>query len=146
MVSIMGIEGPVQFMLERYKSGGDYFSKTSQIDQGLESAEVRSWIDLEIQSKSYQQVSKILKKVSGTRLYRGNHISEKVKTYATESTTKLINSYSGLQLSLPFAATDIGLYDSKSAEILLFDSDRRCGCYWRKSPKRATSRGVCQKT
>ena len=52
----MGIEGPVQFMLERYKSGGDYFSKTSQFDQGLESAEVRSWIELEIQSKSYKSL------------------------------------------------------------------------------------------
>jgi hypothetical protein len=117
----MGIEGPVNFMLDRYKSGGDYFSKTAQFEQGLESAEVRSWIELEIQTKSYEQVSKVLEKVTGTRLYSGNHLSEKVKTYACEKTQNLLNSYAGLQLSLPFGATDIDLYDDKSSEILLFD-------------------------
>lgn len=54
-------------------------------------------------------------------MYSGNQISEKVKNYACQSTQTLINSYSGLQLSLPFGATDIDLYDSKSEEILLFD-------------------------
>jgi hypothetical protein len=120
-VSIKGIEGPVLFKLDRYKSGGDYFSKSGQFEKGLESAEVRSWIELEIQNKSYEQVSQTLKKVTGTRLYSSNHISEKVKAYAEESTINMIKSYGGLQLSLPFGATDIDLYDSKSDEILLFD-------------------------
>ena len=48
----MGIEGLVKFQVERYKSGGDYFSSTKQFEHGLESREVRSWIELEIQEKS----------------------------------------------------------------------------------------------
>lgn len=120
-VEIIGIEGPVKFKLDRYKSGGDYFSSTKQFEQGLESGEVRSWIELEIQEKSYSKVSTCLTKITGTKVYSGNQISEKVKGYACQSTESLINSYAGLQLSLPFGATDIDLYDSKSEEILLFD-------------------------
>ena len=120
-VEIIGIEGPVKFKLERYKSGGDYFSSTEQFEQGLESREVRSWIELEIQEKSYSKVSQCLEKITGTKVYSGNQISEKVKGYAIESTKSLIDSYAGLQLSLPFGAADIDLYDSKSDEILLFD-------------------------
>lgn len=118
---IKGIEGPVLFKLERYKSGGDYFSKSGQFEKGLESAEVRSWVELEIQNKSYEQVSQVLKKVTGTIVYSSNHITEKVKSYAEQSTLNTIKSYGGLQLSLPFGATDIDLYDIKSDEILLFD-------------------------
>jgi hypothetical protein len=62
-----------------------------------------------------------LEKITGTKVYSGHQISEKVKGYAQESTKSMINSYSGLQLSLPFGATDIDLYDSESDEILLFD-------------------------
>jgi hypothetical protein len=120
-VEIIGIEGPVKFKLERYKSGGDYFSSTQQFEHGLESWEVRSWIELEIQEKSYSKVSQCLEKITGTNVYSGNQISEKVKGYAIESTNMLIESYVDLQLSLPFGATDIDLYDSKSEEILLFD-------------------------
>lgn len=120
-MTIKGIEGPVLFKLERYKSGGDYFSKSGQFEKGLESAEVRSWVELEIQNKSYEQVSQVLKKVTGTILYSSNHITEKVKSYAEQSTLNTIKSYGGLQLSLPFGATDIDLYDTKSDEILLFD-------------------------
>ena len=120
-VEIIGIEGPVKFKLDRYKIGGDYFSSTNQFEQGLESGEVRSWIELEIQEKSYSKVSACLEKITGTKVYSGNQISEKVKSYAYQSTKCLINSYAGLQLSLPFGATDIDLYDSKSEEILLFD-------------------------
>jgi Uncharacterised protein family (UPF0236) len=120
-VEIMGIEGPVKFNLERYKSGGNYFSHTQQFEHGLESGEVRSWIELEIQEKSYKKVSQCLEKITGTTVYSGNQISEKVKAYACESTQALIDSYGGLQLSLPFGATDMDLYDSNSEEILLFD-------------------------
>ena len=120
-VEIVGIEGLVKFQVERYKSGGDYFFSTKQFEHGLESREVRSWIELEIQEKSYAKVSECLTKITGTKVYSGNQISEKVKSYASQSTHNLINSYSGLQLSLPFGATDIDLYDSKSEEILLFD-------------------------
>lgn len=117
----MGIEGPVKFQVDRYKSGGDYFPSTQQFEYGLESKEVRSWIELEIQDKSYSKVSECLTKITGTKVYSGNQISEKVKSYACQSTQTLINSYSGLQLCLPFGATDFDLYDSKSEEILLFD-------------------------
>ncbi len=120
-VEIIGIEGLVKFRLDRYKLGGDYFSSTKQFEQGLESSELRSWIELEIQEKSYSKVSACLEKITGTKVYSGNQISEKVKSYAYQSTKSLINSYAGLQLSLPFGATDIDLYDSKSEEILLFD-------------------------
>ncbi len=117
----MGIEGPVNFELERYKSGLDYFSSSGQFMEGLESREVRSWIELEIQDKSYHKVAQCLEKVSGTRIYSSNQISEKVKSYALSRTQGLIASYGGLQLSIPFGATDIDLYDEKSEEILLFD-------------------------
>lgn len=120
-VEIIGIESPVKFRLDRHKLGGDYFSSTKQFEHGLESGEVRSWIELEIQEKSYSKVSQCLEKITGTNVYSGNQISEKVKSYAYESTKALINSYAGLQLNLPFGATDIDIYDSKSEEILLFD-------------------------
>lgn len=76
---------------------------------------------MEIQDKSYSKVSQVLEKVTGTAVYSGNQISEKVKTYAIDATEKIINSYTGLQLFLPFGASDIDLYDEKSDEILLFD-------------------------
>lgn len=76
---------------------------------------------MEIQDKSYSKVSQVLEKVTGTAVYSGNQISEKVKTYAIDATEKIINSYTGLQLFLPFGASDIDLYDEKSDEILFFD-------------------------
>lgn len=76
---------------------------------------------MEIQDKSYSKVSQVLEKVTGTAVYSGNQISEKVKSYAIDTTEKIINSYTGLQLFLPFGASDIDLYDEKSDEILLFD-------------------------
>lgn len=99
-VEIKGIEGPVKFRLDRYKLGGDYFSSTKQFEQGLESGEVRSWIELKVQEKSYSKVSACLEKITGTKIYSGNQISEKIKSYAYESIKFLINSYAGLQLSL----------------------------------------------
>jgi hypothetical protein len=125
-VEIKGIEGPVRFSLERYKHGGDYFQQTAQFTEGLDSAEVKSWILMEIQDKSYAKVSDCLLKVSGSRLYSGNHISEKVKMYAQEQTQSLISRYSGCQLSLPFADSAVDIYapnSPNSAEILLFDDE-----------------------
>jgi hypothetical protein len=78
---------------------------------------------MEIQDKSYAKVSDCLEKVSGTRLYSGNHISEKVKLYAKEQTHNLMTSYAGCQLCLPFADTNVDIYDSSSSEILLFDDE-----------------------
>ena len=122
-VDIKGIEGLVHFSLERYKQGGDYFQQTAQFTEGLDSAEVKSWILMDIQDKSYAKVSDCLLKVSGSRLYSGNHISEKVKMYAQEQTQNLISSYSGCQLCLPFADSAVEIYEANSAEILLFDDE-----------------------
>jgi hypothetical protein len=122
-VEIKGIEGPVRFSLERYKHGGDYFQQTAQFTEGLDSAEVKSWILMEIQDKSYAKVSDCLLKVSGSRLYSCNHISEKVKMYAQEQTQSFISSYSGCQLCLPFAESAVDIYAPNSAEILLFDDE-----------------------
>lgn len=78
---------------------------------------------MEIQDKSYAKVSDCLLKVSGTRLYSGNHISEKIKMYATEQTQDLISSYAGCQLCIPFADSAVDIYAADSAEILLFDDE-----------------------
>lgn len=78
---------------------------------------------MDIQDKSYAKVSNSLLKVSGTRLYTGNHISEKIKTYAQEQTQNLISSYSGCQLCIPFADSAVDIYAANSAEILLFDDE-----------------------
>lgn len=78
---------------------------------------------MEIQDKSYAKVSDCLLKVSGTRLFSGNHISEKVKMYAQEQTQNLVASYSGCQLCLPFADSDVDIYATNSAEILIFDDE-----------------------
>jgi hypothetical protein len=122
-VDIKGIEGTVRFSLERYKQGGDYFQQTAQFTEDLDSAEVKSWILMEIQDKSYAKVSDCLLKVSGSRLYSGNHICKKVKMYAQEQTQSLISSYSGCQLCIPFADSTVDIYAANSAEILLFDDE-----------------------
>jgi Uncharacterised protein family (UPF0236) len=87
----------------------------------LESAEIKSWIELEIQEKSYEKVSKSLKKITGSAVFSGNQISEKVKAYAKEDTQATINRYAGVQLCLPFGDSNVDLYDVSSEEILLFD-------------------------
>lgn len=68
---IIGIADTIQFTLDRYKLGGDYFSSTHQFEQGLERGEVRSWIGLEIQEKSYSKVSACLAKITRTKVYNG---------------------------------------------------------------------------
>lgn len=120
-MKIVGIEGIVSFELERYKSGGDYFSETGQFKYGSESQGVKDLIEAEIQTKSYNEVSSTLERVSGTRLYSGNHVSEKVKDYAKQHTEDCINNYAGVQLSLPFGASDVNIYDKSSEETLVFD-------------------------
>lgn len=69
-----------------YNLGGDYFEKSAQFSSGYESGEVRSWIELEIQEKSYEKVAQCLEKITGSRVYSSNQVGEKVKEYAQEST------------------------------------------------------------
>lgn len=62
-----------------------------------------------------------MEKVTGERLYSGNQISKKVRIYAKEATQRIVNQYVGLQLSIPFSEANIGLYESETQEIHLFD-------------------------
>ena len=120
-VSIKGIDGMVDFSLERYKFGGNFFSLTEQFSAEHESAVVKDWIHHEIQFKSYHQVSADLEMVSGKRLYSANQLNKKVKIYAKEATQELTKTYAGTQLVIPFSASSISLYEEKAAEIHLFD-------------------------
>lgn len=120
-VKIKGIEGEVQFNLERYKSGGDYFQKSHQFESGLESKLLSEYIKEEVNYKSYARVSKSIEIITGTRLYSSNHLSEKVKQYAQEVTQERISRYDGIQLSIPFAEASVDIYESTGKEILLFD-------------------------
>jgi hypothetical protein len=67
--------------------------------------------------------------LSGEVLYSSNQLGNKIKSYAQETTIATIKPYVGMQLFIPFAESKIDIYDANSAEILVFDSDRRCGCY-----------------
>jgi hypothetical protein len=120
-VSIKGIDGVVEFSLERYKLGGDFFSFSDQFSSGYESFIVKDWLLHEIHHKSYHQVSEDLKTVTGHQHYSGNQICKKVKLYAQESTKNLIKQYAGLQLCIPFSDGIIDIYDAKAPEIQLFD-------------------------
>jgi hypothetical protein len=108
-------------LLERYKTSGDFFSSTKQFIDGLESRNLKTWIKQEIQYKSYPALSKSLETLSGEVLYSSNHLCNKIKSYAQEATIASIKPYDGMQLFIPFSESNIDIYDSNSAEILLFD-------------------------
>jgi hypothetical protein len=120
-LTIKGIEGRVNFRLERYKTGGDFFNLTEQFKQGLESKRLKEWIKLELPHKSYHAISSSLEVLSGESLYSSNHLSEKAKVYAQEVTQATIDKYAGMQLCIPFAKSEVAIYEEKSKEILLFD-------------------------
>lgn len=120
-VSINGIDGSVLFILDRYKSGGDFFKSTHQFELGLESSRLKTWIKAEVQQKSYRNVSKSLEMLTGESVYSSSQVGEKVKIYAQEVTQHEIKTYDGLQLCLPFSESNIDLYDSQTQEVHLFD-------------------------
>lgn len=120
-VLIKGIEGRVKFRLERYKTGFDFFALSSQFLDGLESSGLKKWIKLELPHKSYRGVCESLEMLSGEILYSANHISEKAKIYAIQVSKATIKEYGNMQLSIPFADSSVGIYDSTSKEILVFD-------------------------
>jgi hypothetical protein len=120
-VIIKGIEGRVKFRLERYKTGVDFFALSSQFLDGLESSGLKKWIKFELPHKSYQGVCESLEMLSGEVLYSSNHLSEKVKIYASQVSRATIREYENMQLSIPFADPSVDIYDSTSKEILVFD-------------------------
>ena len=120
-VKIKGIDGIIDFSLERYKLGGDFFSLTEQFLTGHESSVVKDWILHEIHYKSYHQVSADIETVTGKRLYSANQINKKIKIYAKEATQELIKQYAGTQLNIPFSESSIGIYEESTTEIHLFD-------------------------
>lgn len=89
--------------------------------RGLESTKLKIWIKHEIQLKSYPALSQGLEMLTGEVLYSSNQLCNKVKHYAQETTVETIKPYHGMQLLIPFAESNVGIYDEKSEEILLFD-------------------------
>lgn len=82
---------------------------------------MKTWIKQEIQHKSYPALSKSLETLSGEVLYSSNQLCNKIKSYAQEATIGTIKPYNGMQLFIPFAESNIDIYDTNSAEILVFD-------------------------
>ena len=111
----------MEFRLERYKEGGDYFSTSGQFSSCLESVLLRDWIECGILGKSYSATSKDVAKLTGSVLYSGNQLCNKAKEYAKEATLAEISRYNNLQLCIPFSESEIDLYDANSAEVHIFD-------------------------
>ena len=121
-VSIKGIEGLVEFDLERYEDGGDYFALSNQFRGHKESKLLQDWVLLQIQEKSYESVSRDIIALTGKKLVSSNELSEQVKDFAQKATQNTINSYRGTQLVIPFAdALNEGIYDESIVEIRFFD-------------------------
>ena len=121
-VSIKGIEGLVEFDLERYEDGGDYFALSNQFRGHKESKRLQDWVLLQVQEKSYESVSRDIIALTGKKLVSSNELSEQVKDFAQKATQNTINSYGGTQLVIPFGvALNEGIYDESITEIRFFD-------------------------
>ena len=127
----------MEFDLERYEDGGDYFALSNQFRGHKESKRLQDWVLLQIQEKSYESVSKDIIALTGKKLVSSNELSEQVKGFAQKATQGTINSYGGTQLVIPFGVSlNDGIYDESIAGIRFFDSDLRCGCYRRKETEK----------
>lgn len=112
----------VEFDLERYVNGGDYFALSNQFIGCKESKRLQDWVCIQIQEKSYESVSRDIIELTGKKLLSSNELSEQVKDFAQKVTQDTINSYAGIQLTIPFGvALYEGIYDESVAEIRFFD-------------------------
>jgi hypothetical protein len=85
---------------------------------------------------SYSEVICLLKDMTGVGLVSKQHACNIVAQTAACIVAQECTSMAGQQLCIPFVDS-VDIYDKAQSELLVFEAVRRCGCYWRKKPKKS---------
>ena len=126
-MTIKTIHGQFKFELQRFIDkkrgvGFDYFAWSHQCQNGYESERLREWVCYLANRLSYPELSKELKRHSGTQLLSADRVRDIVIEKATQISIE--QDQQGQQVlsggqTVPKHLTQIDLYDPDSDEVLL---------------------------
>ncbi|HEY9660934.1 MAG TPA: hypothetical protein V6C65_20965 [Allocoleopsis sp.] len=127
-VTIKTIHGSFQFKLQRYRTSegsSSFFELTEQLGEGYISVRLQEVSSYYSNRMSYEEVEKLIERLSGKRLLSDQKIYETVQSKAQQVSQvwkEEIEAFkSGQSEELIAAKTDLDLYSEQTEEILLFE-------------------------
>lgn len=127
-VTIKTIHGAFQFRLQRYQTGEgsrSFFELTEQLGEGYISVRLQEVSSYYSNRMSYEEVEKLIERLSGKRLLSDQKIYEVVQSKAqhvSQVWKEEVEAFESLQIEeLIPVKTDLDLYAEQTEEILLFE-------------------------
>ena len=109
--------------MQRFSGGWDYFCLTKQLEDGYISPGLREFSAYYSNRLSYQEVEKLIKRISGEQLLSDQGIWGMVVDKAAEISQELKREAEEIiqKGSMPEVAEKVDIYHAEESEVLLFD-------------------------
>ena len=114
----------------------NYLALSGQFLKGKDSNRLREFICKYSNRLSYSEEVCLLNDITGFGLVSKQHACNIVAQTAVCIVAQECASMAGQQLCIPFVDS-VDIYHKNQSELLVFEAVRRCGCYWRKKPKKS---------
>ena len=122
------MHGKCRFRLQKYlaqEKGTNYLELTNQLKEGYISPRLQELCGYYSNRLSYEEVAKLVERMSGTRLLSDQKISQVVGNKALEISQEMHRSTTATldktDLNVIEVNAEVDIYDPKSKEVLLFD-------------------------
>lgn len=122
-ISIKTLHGRFEFKLQRFSQGWDYFCLTGQLEDGYISPGLREFSAYYSNRLSYQEVEKLIQRMSGEQLLSDQGIWGMVVDKAARLSQELKDEVEEVlqERSMPEVAEKVDIYHPQEPEVLLFD-------------------------
>lgn len=130
-VTLKSLHGKIPFHLQRFehkesqKKGSDYFELTQQFQENYQTQGLKELVCYYSNRQSYEEVEKLVERISGVRLLSDQKIWEVVVDKALEVSQNQARSVEDFlqehPLYVPLVETQVSLYDAQEEETLIFN-------------------------
>lgn len=141
---IKTIHGCFPFVLQRFSQGADYFSLSGQFPAGYSSERLRELVAYYSNRMSYEEVARLLERITGESLLSDQTIWQQVVKKAAAVSQQMKQQVEAVLTTgqVPTVEQKVAIYSAQQPEVLLFDDaiqvkEQKAARDGRAAPKRS---------